>query len=237
MCCPDRSRTRVTRVEISHVSSYTTGHCLGSRIRTCDLPRPRRVNNHRYLPSCNTVLPEKTPRDSWSSAMPQCCCGSSRTRTYMLKRDQIYSLASQPIAQCFQLRQGWELNSQKRICQSATLSIFHDYLRKEWELNPHESLTPNGFQDRGHRQLACPSFFAHKKSISVRRCFYYILRVFNSLKYALISSTLVFQRAHNSVGSIRGYPASVSKSYTLILSFSWLSSFLNFSAAKMKHLF
>lgn len=31
------------------------------------------------------------------------CCGSSRTRTYTLRRDQIYSLASQPIAQYFQI--------------------------------------------------------------------------------------------------------------------------------------
>ena len=31
-------------------------------------------------------------------------------------------------------------------------------LRKRWELNPHESLAPNGFQDRGHHPLACSSF-------------------------------------------------------------------------------
>lgn len=30
-------------------------------------------------------------------------------------------------------------------------------LWKKWELNPHESLTPNSFQDCGHHQLACSS--------------------------------------------------------------------------------
>lgn len=38
-------------------------------------------------------------------------------------------------------------------------------LRKRWELNPHESLAPNGFQDRGHHQLACSSFTIDLKSI------------------------------------------------------------------------
>lgn len=35
--------------------------------------------------------------------------------------------------------------------------LYPQMLRKKWESNPHESLTPNSFQDCGHRQLACPS--------------------------------------------------------------------------------
>ena len=39
-------------------------------------------------------------------------------------------------------------------------------MRKRWESNPHESLTPNCFQDSDHRPLVCPSFkIAENKGI------------------------------------------------------------------------
>ena len=48
--------------------------------------------------------------------------------------------------------------TQNRLAGECNKPIFaYSPQRKEWELNPHESLTPNCFQDSGHRQLACPS--------------------------------------------------------------------------------
>lgn len=81
-----------------------TSFRLGSRARTCNLPRPRRVNNHRYLPSFKTLRSEVLLKRQFNrSSFLQRLGGSSRTRTYTLRRDLIYSQTSQPIAQHFQI--------------------------------------------------------------------------------------------------------------------------------------
>ena len=125
----------------------------------------------------------------------------------MLRRDLIYSQASQPIAQHFlfketrmrllraliksqngflqfsnkfdpasiiETRMRFELIkngvADRYLNLSVTLSFI---LRKEWESNPHESLTPNGFQNRGHHLLACPSIINLRRATeSNHRCYY-----------------------------------------------------------------
>lgn len=73
--------------------------CLGNRIRTCDLPRPRRVNNHRYLPR-NINFSFVRVSDSILIFL-FLYSGSGRIRTYTSIKNLIYSQASQPIAQHF----------------------------------------------------------------------------------------------------------------------------------------
>ena len=46
---PIRILTCNTRIKVLCLTFHYRAICLRSRIRTCNLPRPRRVNNHRYL--------------------------------------------------------------------------------------------------------------------------------------------------------------------------------------------
>ena len=122
---------------------------LRSRIRTYNLSRPRRVNNRRYLPRNNsTGFKSKTfeietsiSRDSrepnFSVAV---LCGSGRVRTYTLRRDLIYSQASQPIAQHFHLSEKQDSNLQPlapKASKQPSLSS-QNLLRQGWDSNSYK---------------------------------------------------------------------------------------------------
>lgn len=68
---------------------------------------------------------------------PPCQRDAGRTRTYTLKVNsfRLYHWATTS------LRKRWELNLP---------------LSRLWQTGPHESLAPNGFQDRGHCHIALP---------------------------------------------------------------------------------
>lgn len=55
--------------------------CLESKIRTCDLPHPRRVNNHRYLSSFQVQFFNFFPGDSRNSIFSVNLCGLCGNRT------------------------------------------------------------------------------------------------------------------------------------------------------------
>lgn len=61
---------------------YYLSFCLESKIRTCDLPRPRRVNNHRYLSSFGVHFHFFSGRQPDGEISMNLFCDSERIRTF-----------------------------------------------------------------------------------------------------------------------------------------------------------
>lgn len=82
---------------IIHRSLFAHGKTrLESKIRTCNLPRPRRVNNHRYLSSFSDSLPFFSGRQPEQNFHESCGLCGNRTRSTQETVGQVSHYLNRP---------------------------------------------------------------------------------------------------------------------------------------------